>query len=250
MPCVVGVEFPERELMAVLSDLLAIPHFTTSRGGTVRKDFLQAVAGELGVENPGSLRKDPLLAACVEAATGAPMPEHLFSPGATVTNEALQAIIDGVVTQRHDMRTSPRDELDASVNLDDPTDERDRELVELRVGQSRDRFRAKLMAAYQERCAVTHCDAVDALEATSITPYYGPAENPTSNGILLRADLARLWNRGVLAVHEVSQSVLLKHHLTVTAYGELSSRKVRLPRLRRDRPAIVALRDHREWCGL
>ncbi|WP_155378796.1 hypothetical protein [Cellulomonas sp. JZ18] len=46
-----GVEYPERALMAVLSDLLGIPHFTTSRGSTVRSDFLKAVLVALG-ESP------------------------------------------------------------------------------------------------------------------------------------------------------------------------------------------------------
>ena len=41
------MHYPERQLMAVISDLLGIPHFTTSNGSTVRADFLQAVAARL-----------------------------------------------------------------------------------------------------------------------------------------------------------------------------------------------------------
>jgi len=34
--------------MATISDLLGIPHFTTARGSTVRRDFLEAVGVALG----------------------------------------------------------------------------------------------------------------------------------------------------------------------------------------------------------
>jgi hypothetical protein len=93
-----GVPFPERHLMSVLSELLGIEHFTTSRGSTVRRDFLEAVARRLGVSGPDTLAtKDDVLAAAVEAATKLDMDPDLFSPGMTVTDKALQRIIDGVV---------------------------------------------------------------------------------------------------------------------------------------------------------
>jgi hypothetical protein len=84
--------------MSVLSELIGIEHFTTSNGSTVRRDFLEAVARRLGVQAPDQLKtKDHVLAACVEAATRLPMDPDLFSPGMTVTDKALQRIIDGVV---------------------------------------------------------------------------------------------------------------------------------------------------------
>jgi hypothetical protein len=248
-----GEEFPERELMSVLSDLLAIPHFTTARGSTVRKDFLDAVAGALGVDGADRLLKDQVLAAAVEAATQHPMPDDLYSPGGTVTNQALQAIVDGVIRNGRPGGPAPAAVEEAAPAFDPAlvTDERDRRLLELAVRQGQDRFRAMVVEAYDARCAVTGFDAVEALEAAHITPYKGPATSLVSNGILLRADVHALWDRGSLAVHETAHTVLVKPHLRATAYRDLADAPVdHLPRRLADRPAVVALRDHRQWCGL
>lgn len=237
--------------MSVLSDLLAIPHFTTARGSTVRKDFLDAVAGALGVD-PVGLLKDQVLAAAVEAATRRPMPDDLYSPGGTVTNQALQAIVDGVIQQGRPGGPAPTAVEETPAY--DPalvTDERDRRLMELAVRQGQDRFRALVVEAYDARCAVTGFDAVEALEAAHITPYKGPATSLVNNGILLRADVHALWDRGSLAVHETAHTVLVKPHLLATSYRDLADAPVdHLPRRLADRPAVVALRDHRQWCGL
>lgn len=246
-----GDEFPERELMSVLSDLLGIAHFTTARGSTVRKDFLDAVALALGVQ-PDGLRKDEVLAACVQAASRRPMPAALYSPGGTVTNQALQAVVDGVIEHGHPgaAQVAPPPSEPAF----DPglvVDERDRRLMELAVRQGQDRFRAQVVEAYDARCAVTGFDAVEALEAAHITPYKGPATSLVANGILLRADIHALWDRGSLAVHETAHTVLVKPHLLATCYQDLADSPVdHLPRRVNDRPAVVALRDHRQWCGL
>src|SRR5262249_47226629 len=48
-----------------------------------------------------------------------------------------------------------------------------------RRGQSE--FRDKLLELYERRCAITDCDAIEALEAAHIVPYYGPITNHASN---------------------------------------------------------------------
>ena len=237
--------------MSVLSDLLAIPHFTTARGSTVRKDFLDTVARALGVD-PDGLLKDQVLAVAVQAATRHPMPDELYSPGGTVTNQALQAIVDGVIRNGRPggLAAAAVEEAPAF----DPalvTDERDRRLLDLAVRQGQDQFRALVVEAYDARCAVTGFDAVEALEAAHITPYKGPATSLVSNGILLRADVHALWDRGSLAVDETAHTVLVKPHLLATSYRDLADAPVgHLPRRLADRPAVVALRNHRQWCGL
>ncbi len=248
-----GEEFPERELMSVLSDLLGVPHFTTARGSTVRRDFLDAVAHALGVVSTVGLRKDEVLRACVEAATRQPMPPALLSRGATVTNRALQAVVDGVVQHGrpgNSLRTASKAPEPSGFDPADVTDERDRRLVALAARQGH-HFRAAVVAAYDARCALTGSDAVEALEAVHITPYKGPATSLVGNGILLRTDVRALWDRGSLAVHETTHTVLVKPHLLATCYQDLADAPVdHLPRRLADRPAVVALRDHRQWCGL
>lgn len=250
--------------MGTLSDLLGIPHFTTSRGSTVRRDFLTAVGEALGIPEAtlaAMPTKDDVLAAVIESATRAPMDSELFSPGSTVTNDALQAVIDGITVHGVPGRDVPQE--DTSPPLDDLLgaldfdpeelkDERDRRLVEQAVREGQDRFRTALLEAYNGKCAITGYDAPETLEAAHIYPYTGPASNRVSNGLLLRADIHHLFDRGALAVHETAYEVLLKPHLLVTRYAELGggNRHLRLPRKRIYYPSTAALRGHREWAGM
>lgn len=60
------------------------------------------------------------------------------------------------------------------------------------------RFRRALLEAYGGRCALTGCDVADALEAAHVADWR--SENDPGAGILLRADLHRLHERGLLAI--------------------------------------------------
>lgn len=247
--------------MGVISDLLGIDHFTTSRGSTVRRDFLEAVGMALGLPETtvkGLETKDDVLAAVIEKATHEPMDPELLSVGGTVTNEALQAVIDGIT--RHGVAGRPRvpdvepkilDEADAfGFSLDDLKDERDRRLMEMAVREGQNHFRTALLDAYDSRCAITGYNAVETLEAAHIYPYRGPATNHVTNGLLLRSDVHRLYDRGAISVHETNHQVLVKPHLMVTRYAELADCNLRLPRRLDLRPSTAALRSHREWAGL
>lgn len=249
--------------MSVISDLLRIQHFTTASGSTVRTDFLEAVGRALGIRDTSmaGILKDELLARVIETATHAPMDPALFSPGATVTNRALQTIIDGLI--EHGVPGSPDtpdverrdlagdDVADLEFNPAEVRDERDRRLVVRAVRDGQDKFRFALVQAYGARCAITECDAVEALEAAHIFPYRGPATNRVSNGLLLRSDVHILFDRGAIAIDESCYTVLLKPHLQVTRYGtELFARRLLLPNRKADRPSTAALRAHREWAGL
>lgn len=253
--------------MGILSDLLGIPHHTTSRGSTVRRDFLEDVGKALGIPEAtlrGLPLKDDVLAAVVEAATRLPMNPELYSPGGTVTNEVLQVIIDGITVNGVPGRDVPQNDTspplddlygDLDFDPDELKDERDRRLIEKVIREGQDRFRTALLEAYDGKCAISGYDAPETLEAAHIFPYTGPASNRVSNGLLLRSDLHALFDRGALAIHETSYEVLLKPHVAVTRYSELrrldrDGRRLRLPRKRVFYPSTAALRSHRLWAGM
>jgi len=249
--------------MSVISDILGIEHFTTSNGSTVRRDFLEAVAARLGAsaQELRNGRKDEVLQMAIEKATAEPMDASLLSPGGTVTNRALQVLLDGLLINGVAGRLEPAAERAADVdeifdNDDfDPVllrDERDRQLVQVATREGQDTFRNALLDAYGERCAITAFDAPQALEAAHIYPYRGPATNRVSNGLLLRSDLHRLFDRGALAVDETDFRILLRPDLMATQYAYLADDRVtlRLPSRIELRPSVAALRSHREWAGV
>lgn len=251
-----GVEFPERPLMATLSDLLGIPHFTTSRGSTVRRDFLEAVCVALGVDEQliQAADKDGVLRLAVETATGRPMPDSLLSPGATVTNDALQAIISGVAEsisrgQTGDLTLRRPSRLREGSDELVVTVDRLRRLREEAVRQGQSTFRRRLLEAHGNRCCISGADAVQVLDAAHIIPFSGRGSDSPKNGLLLRSDLHRLFDAGALAVDD-RYCVVLAHHLTPTSYHELAGAPLRLPKSPSDRPSLEALRAHRFAAGL
>ncbi|MEX2247978.1 MAG: HNH endonuclease [Dehalococcoidia bacterium] len=61
-------------------------------------------------------------------------------------------------------------------------------------------FRVRLLDAYQRRCAVTGERSLPVLDAAHIQPYRGPVSNHLQNGLVLRADIHRLFDAGYVTV--------------------------------------------------
>lgn len=110
----------------------------------------------------------------------------------------------------------------------DPTDIQDgRKKIERMVTQRQGQpaFRNALMDAYERRCAVTGCAIDDVLEAAHISPYLGEHTNHVTNGLLLRADIHTLFDRGLIKVDR-NYGVSAPAHIR-EAYG--LPEKIRLP---------------------
>jgi len=70
--------------------------------------------------------------------------------------------------------------------------------IKPRLGQGT--FRVAVTEAYQRSCAVTGEHSLPALEAAHIKPYGDSGPHAVSNGLLLRSDLHRLFDRGYITV--------------------------------------------------
>lgn len=261
-----GVREPERARMAVLSDLLGFQHFTCARGGTVERDFLDELLRALGGD-PSSLRtKDDVTLAAVRVATGEqPDAEAILSTGGTVTNAALDLVIDGVLRTRGvggpsspggtearvaaNLDAAGRDDAEGAFDALDLSDERKRSLrgVVERPGQKR--FRGAVIRAYGG-CAITACIESVVLDAAHIRPYRGPQTNVVRNGICLRVDLHRMWDQGLLAVHERMHRVIVHPSIRDSAYRAMQDAPISLPERSDQWPDSEALRLQREWCSL
>lgn len=147
-----------------------------------------------------------------------------------------------------------RDELlaiaaaEAGTPLFEPSGQEDgrkkvlREVVR-RQGQAQ--FRSELIAAYENKCAVTRCPVVDVLEAAHITPYLGPATNMASNGLLLRADIHTLWDLALIAIDPISMLLSISPAIVHTNYRNLSGTRPFEPVLPASRPSPAALQQ--QW---
>ena len=80
-------------------------------------------------------------------------------------------------------------------DIDTPVAETKRAERERRPSQAA--FRTAVLTAYEGRCAITGCDVPSALEAAHVADWR--TENDAGAGILLRVDLHRLLESGLLA---------------------------------------------------
>lgn len=126
---------------------------------------------------------------------------------------------------------------------DSDYDARIRVLAEIARRQGQPAFRARLLAAYGGRCAITGCDVPDALEAAHLRPYRGPVSNTVTNGLLLRADLHTLLDKQLIAIRPESRSLELSQTLQGTTYSSLAGKRISDPQDSAAAPAAELLRQ-------
>lgn len=120
------------------------------------------------------------------------------------------------------------------------------QLVLPRLGQGG--FRIATLQAYQRACAVTGEHSLPALEAAHIWPFQAGGPHEVSNGILLRADLHRLFDRGYVTItpdlaFQVSPKLRRDFHNGRTYYP-LDGQPVKVPRRADERPDPERLEWH------
>ena len=118
-------------------------------------------------------------------------------------------------------------------------------LIRPRLGQGA--FRILVTDTYERRCAVTREKALPTLEAAHIRPVAELGEHRVDNGLLLRADVHKLFDKGYVSVtpdykFRVSRRLKDEFH-NGEHYYQLQGQSIWLPRSAEDRPA----RDRLEW---
>jgi len=119
------------------------------------------------------------------------------------------------------------------------------QLVLPRIGQGT--FRVATLDAYDRACAVTGEHSLPALEAAHIVPFNQGGEHEVSNGLLLRADVHRLFDRGYLTVTpdlalKVSPRLKADFH-NGRSYYPFDKTPIRVPTAPEEKPDPA----HLEW---
>jgi putative restriction endonuclease len=119
-------------------------------------------------------------------------------------------------------------------------------LTRARLGQGG--FRSLVIDAYHRRCAMTGERTLPALQASHIKPYAESGPHRVDNGMLLRADLHVLFDRGYLTVTqdyhiEVSPQIKEEYENGRDYYAMHGTELRVLPTTDRDRPS----REFIDW---
>ncbi len=81
-----------------------------------------------------------------------------------------------------------------------PKESVERVPISIRQRRGQPKFRKDLLEAYEYQCAITECDAEEALEAAHIVPYSKTEHNAICNGLLLRSDIHTLFDLNLIVV--------------------------------------------------
>jgi putative restriction endonuclease len=118
-------------------------------------------------------------------------------------------------------------------------------LVKPRLGQGT--FRSLVTDLYGRSCAVTREKALPVLDASHIRPVVDGGQHEASNGLLLRTDIHRLFDRGYVTVtkdHRFRVSRRLKSDFdNGEPYYPFDGQSIQLPLRTEDRP----LQEYLEW---
>jgi hypothetical protein len=120
--------------------------------------------------------------------------------------------------------------LELGFNLDDPPDERRIELSKRIIREGAAAFRNEQMKLWAAQCAATGCNVRETLDAAHILRYLGEHTNRANNGILLRADIHKLFDRNLIAVEEYEGHLVWRVSATLAGsdYATLAGRRVAL----------------------
>lgn len=125
-------------------------------------------------------------------------------------------------------------------------------IAKRRIGQGA--FRVAVTEAYDWACSVTGEHSAPALEAAHIVPYSDGGPNEVPNGLLLRADVHRLFDEGYVTVTpdlrlEVSARLRADYQNGRTYYP-YHGKRLELPERPDMRPRREYLQWHNEHCYL
>jgi putative restriction endonuclease len=123
------------------------------------------------------------------------------------------------------------------------------QLIRPRLGQGT--FRVMVLDAYRGSCAVTSEHSLPVLEAAHIRPYAEGGAHEVPNGILLRSDLHRLFDKGYVTVasDELRFNVsprLREEWENGREYYALQGARIHVPRMAGEHPDLRALAWHNE----
>jgi len=111
--------------------------------------------------------------------------------------------------------------------------------------QGQPEFRAALLKNYDGKCCVTRETSEEVLEAAHIEPYVNRKSNHPRNGLLLRRDIHKLFDEGLLAVDGDGKVLVSSRVGPDSKYPQLAGTRVRLPVNPAFRPSLNTLAEHR-----
>ncbi len=123
-----------------------------------------------------------------------------FYTGSIVSGKHMASANDQTIVQQvlHNLELTPLTPRVRELPLYNPNYTPQYALSEVRQGQGT--FRVEVTDAYHRQCAVSREHSLPVLEAAHILPWADTHTNDVTNGILLRADIHKLFDTGYVTI--------------------------------------------------
>ena len=239
-------------IMREISELLGLPETQPTIGSSVPRVFFSDIATHMGLQQLGSM---PAMARQIIESNHLNWSEEFSSEGTpsggggTVTVLGLMQVKNAVLKWLgKEIELIPNvyvlsewePALDWAIKKENL--ERTETQIVNRPGASD--FRKIVLDEYENKCAITGCLTTEVLEIAHIVPYYGIESDDIQNAIVLRADIHKLFDRGLIkfkyAQPKIKMEVLIDAAI-LTDYGYLAEKEFFLPRRHDSRPSQAAL---------
>ena len=103
-------------------------------------------------------------------------------------------------------------------------------------------FRAKLTFAYSNKCCITGETTPELIEAAHIQPYIDENSNHVKNGLLLRIDIHKLFDNGLMYIDE-DFKIHISPQVKSDYYQNLDGSQIELPKNENFFPSKEALKS-------
>ncbi len=142
--------------------------------------------------------------------------------------EASQKITNYEAVDGLNYPTPIEEHLELDFNLDAPPDERRINLSKLVIREGAAIFRKEQMKRWSGKCVATGCAVSPALDAAHIFRYLGRHTNRADNGLILRSDVHKLFDRGLITIQDVDHRLIwrVSRSLENSEYVELEGREL------------------------
>ncbi|MVN78266.1 HNH endonuclease [Hymenobacter sp. HMF4947] len=256
--CIAGIGFFTNQIDLPIS--MAWDMFGPRNGFGSYQDFAQAIQ-KYRVANGKSPEVNPLISCLVLTAPvffrkpdWIPAPESWGNSIVTGkvydTKEPVGAQLWAAVSAtqlRYQQDAFTRELATDAMALESPGIYREA-LTKVRVGQGA--FRALVTQAYEKKCAISGEKTLPVLEAAHIQPFSQAGPNSVGNGLLLRSDLHKLFDKHYITIDADDKAVLISSRIKEEfqngkEYYRFHGEQLKvLPKLLADQPALQYLQHH------
>jgi Predicted restriction endonuclease len=96
------------------------------------------------------------------------------------------------------------------------------DIIKRKRRKAQDRFKANLMKAYGGKCCVSDITIENVLSGAHIEPHALAGDNSSTNGLLLRADIHKLFDDGLIAINPRSLEIAVHPSLRGSIYWDFN----------------------------